>query len=284
MDKRLVNSLLRVFHSTATRFPSSKSLLEFSRSYNVGRAKGASLYFSDKDKLEIKALLAGKLGIDAMTTQPEDWADRGRASALSLGRDEKFARAAVGEGELWLKAMPGLPLSVCDGQWDLPDLGFVGLDLDCVLSASIGHGCLLVVENKQTFRDLWHISHGLLEYIAVLNPLVVYRGDATGGSRADAVNTLILSTGLPVHAFVDYDPAGMVIAGSLPRLDHCVAPSSDDLAELLLKHGLSSRFMVQIPAARHALERIEKHPVLGTIWSVIEAKGVALPQEFFHQA
>lgn len=283
MDKRLVSSLLRVIRSDTTRFPAGKAMLEFSRSYNVGRAQGASLYFSDGDKREIADILQGELGIDAATTRPEDWDDQGRAGGLSLGRNEKFSRVAVGEGRLQLKAVTGRELSVCGGRWSLPDRADLGVDLSCVLDNPVEHGCLLVVENRQTFIELWHVETALLGAVNALDPLVVFRGDASGGAQVDAVHRLIERLDLPVHAFVDYDPAGMVIAASLPRLDALVAPSVARLQELLLGHGLTDRFLQQIPAAKHSLERLESHPILGASLAAIMATGKAMPQEFFHR-
>lgn len=282
MDKRLVNSLLRVFHSDATRFPASKALLEFSQSFNVGRAKGASLWFSAKDKREIQAFLLGRLSIDASTTSPDDWTDNGRANALPLGCDEKFARVTVREGRLQIKAMRWHALSVYGGRWMLPDRTDLGVDLTGLLKESVDHDCLLVVENRQTFIELWHVESELLRKVSTLNPLVVYRGDANGGAQVDAVHGLIEKLDLPVFAFVDFDPAGMVIAASLPRLDGLVAPAAKQLGNLLSDYGLSERFIAQIPTNKHVLEQLALHPVIGVFLAAIMASGKALPQEFFH--
>jgi hypothetical protein len=116
-----------------------------------------------------------------------------------------------------------------------------------------------------------------------LNPLVVFRGEAEGGSRTDAVHGLINSVDVPVFAFVDCDPAGMVLAAALPRLNNVVAPDLDELGRLLHAHGMSDRFMDQVAAARISLERLKSDSVIGPVLDVILSAGKGLPQEFFHR-
>jgi len=52
------------------------------------------------------------------------------------------------------------------------------------------------------------VRKDLLEEVSRTNPLVVVRGDAAVGSRADVTHRLITSTALTVFSFVDFDPAG----------------------------------------------------------------------------
>ena len=283
MDKQLVRTLLRVFHSEETRFSAGKGLLHFCEIYGVGQLKGASILLTDKDKAEIGAVLKGKLGIDARTTFPGSWDRLSRAESMNLGNDEKLSGSLVGEGRVQVKAMCGHELSVCGGRWVLPERADMGLDLGALLAAPIGHGSLLIVENRQTFIELWRVRKDLLEEVSRTNPLVVFRGDAETGSRADATHRLIRSTDLPVFAFVDFDPAGMVIAAGLPRLDKLVSPNFDELGRLIRDHGLSERFMSQVAAPKMALEKLESDKVVGLVLRVIMKASKGLPQEFFHR-
>ncbi|OGA31536.1 MAG: hypothetical protein A2W81_03045 [Betaproteobacteria bacterium RIFCSPLOWO2_12_61_14] len=83
----------------------------------------------------------------------------------------------------------------------------------------------------------------------------------------------------PVAAFVDYDPSGMVIARSLPRLEMVIAPPLDALAKMM-QNGLVERYMVQIAGCRAVLEQIDIACV-ASVWDVIQLSGRALPQENF---
>lgn len=283
MNKQLVITLLRVFHSPETRFSAGRGLREFCEAYTIGHIRGSSLVIGERDKAEIASLLNGKMGIDAHTTYPDSWEGLNRAEGLNLAKDEKFAGSAVGKGRIQIKALRGRDLSVCGKRLALPDEADLGLSLETILESPIQHDCILLVENKQTFNEIWRVRENLLTGEGVLNPLVVFRGDAEGGSRVDAVHRLIAESDIPVHAFVDFDPAGMVIASVLPRLDRVVCPDLGELTGLLEMYGLSERFMKQQAVYRMMLERLEFDSMISPLWGVIRHAGKGLPQEFFHR-
>lgn len=282
MDKRLINTLLDVLHSPITRIRPSKGLRGFSEAYNLGMMQGASLVFSESDKAEIGRILHGEMGIDPTTTTSASWNQLDRASSLNLAHDEKLSGHSVGAGRLRLKTLKGQPLQVAGGNWPLPPRADLGLDLEAVLGRAIGHDALLIVENLQTFDDIQDVATDVMAPLANLNPLVLYRGDAQGGARTDAVHALIAQTTLPVHAFVDFDPAGLVIAANLPRLDRVLAPRLDALAATVRAHGLVSRYLDQVAKANLALHRLEADPRIAPLWEVIRGAGKGLPQEYFH--
>lgn len=155
--------------------------------------------------------------------------------------------------------------------------------MDVVVQSEIGHDALLIVENLQTFQDIHLVDAKVMNALADLNPLVLYRGDAQGGAQVDAVHELIERSVLPVYAFVGYDPAGMIIAASLPRLDQILAPDLHDLSALVQAHGIVNRYLVQVAAANRALHQFADDPRIGPLWHVIHTVGKALPQEFFHR-
>lgn len=282
MDKRLINTLLRIFHSPDGRFSAGRSISAFCAEYNLGMKQGASLVFTEEDKREIGRILQGEMGIDSATTTSESWKHLGRAQSLQLARDEKFAGRSVGVGRLRLKTLPGHTLHVAGGSWDLPLRADLGMDLEAVLGHEIGHDALLVIENLQTFDDIHSVGVDVMDSLPARDPLVIFRGDTQGGARADAVHTLIESTILPVYAFVDYDPAGLIIASGLPRLDKVLAPCLQDLAALIQTRGIARRYLDQVTAASYALQQLEGDSRIAPLWNVIHAAGKGLPQEFFH--
>lgn len=282
MDKRLINTLLRIFHSPDGRFSTGRSISAFCAEYNLGMKQGASLVFTEEDKREIGRILHGEMGIDSTTTTSESWKHLGRAQSLQLARDEKFAGRSVGVGRLRLKTLPGHTLHVAGGSWDLPCRADLGLDLATVLGHEIGHDALLVIENLQTFDELHNVDADVMGSLPAHDPLVVYRGDTQGGARADTIHALIESTILPVYAFVDYDPAGLVIASGLPRLDKVLAPALPDLGTLIQRHGIAKRYLQQVATASHALQQLKGDARIAPLWEVIHNAGKGLPQEFFH--
>lgn len=283
MDKRLINTLLKVYRSEDTRFWKGRGLLKFCAAYNLGLEKSASIVFTERDKAEIGKILKGEMGIEAETTTPESWNNLSRSQSLNIAQDEKLSRRAVSTGRLRVKAIPGRAVSVCGGCWNLPPRTDLGVVLEAVLGSKIGHDALLVVENGETFDDFWAVRPEVLAGMEALNALVLFRGDAEGGARADAVNALIEHTVLPVYAFVDFDPAGMVIAAGLPRLDQVLSPTLSELETVIRAHGITKRYLDQVAAAKHVLERLENDPRISPLWKTIQMAGKGLPQEFFHR-
>lgn len=194
-------------------------------------------------------------------TTPDSWDGLSRSESLTLASNEKLSGTLVSRDRVAVKALREQPLMVCGHSYRFPPSAELVVDLDDVLYNQIGHTSLLIVENKQTFQDINQVDEALIAFIN--NPLVVYRGDADSGARADAVNFLIRSTSLDVIAFVDYDPAGLIIAAGLPRLNHIISPSREMLKAILEEYGNADRFMTQI----HPVNTLSKNCVEASSWS-----------------
>lgn len=283
MDKRLINTLLRIFHSRDSRFAAGRAISAFCNEYNLGVRQGSSLVFTDANKVEIGQILKGEQGIDPATTTADSWKSLGRSESLMLARDEKFAGRSVGDGRLRVKALPGRILQVAGGNWPLPDRADLGLDINTVLGDEIGHDALLIIENLQTFDDIHTVCPDVMGDLLAHDPLVIYRGDTQGGARADATHALIRGTDLPVFAFVDFDPSGLLIASGLPRLDKVLTPPLTDLTAIIQADGIAQRYLDQVAMAAHAIQQIQGDARIAPLWRVIHAAGKALPQEYFHR-
>lgn len=274
MDNRLVKVLLRVVQMTEECFPGSKTLRDFLNEYHIGWTKGASYCFDATAKARIRALLQAQ-GI-APETPPDAWDGLTRAESLALGRDEKWADGPARRDRVAVKALPGRPLRIGHDSLMLPP--------SCHLEAAaleivggVRHDTILLVENWECFDRIHEIR---LDFSAAgPNPLVLWRG-GNGEARADASQNLLRALNRPVWAFVDYDPAGLVIAATLPGLRGIIAPETSVLAELLEKHGLEERYRTQLPAAAPSLDRAE-HPAVVFLWPILRQVGRALPQEIF---
>lgn len=283
MDKRLVKTLLRIYHAHESYFREGSALNHFCVEYGIGARKGQSWYFSNAHKREIGEILKGKYGIDPQTTSAESWDSLSRSQSLLIGRDEKFAGQAVTEGRLKLKSLSGKPLKVAGGCWMLPNRADIEVDLHAVFQHPVNHDAILVIENLQTFYDIHCVDTKLLDRLQAHNPLIVYRGDAQGGVKTNAVHALIEKCNLPVTAFVDFDPAGMLIASALPKLDAILSPSLPELEFLVRQYGITERYQEQVAKSSRALEALQENQIIGPVWHTIYAAGKALAQEFFHR-
>lgn len=277
MDARLVKQLLRCVQSGDDRFPLTVSLESFLAGYGskVGTRKGRTLYLDPVQKETIRALLTSN-GIDPSTT-PNAWDGMTRAESLSIGGfNEKFNNENVKRRRVSLKALrPSSPITIFQGAIVLPPSCHIDVDSDEVGNLFM-HDWIVVVENWECFNNI-HLAADRLEFPGD-NPLVMWRGDRD--SRSDWMLELLNRLQQPVAAFVDYDPSGLVIANSLPRLDRVIAPPESELAEILASKGLRDRFEEQLPTCWKTLDRLS-NPQLKRLWEVIRLSGKALPQERF---
>ncbi|MBU0620625.1 MAG: hypothetical protein KJ795_02145 [Gammaproteobacteria bacterium] len=276
MEARLVKLLLRCVQSDNERFSMSASLDAFVRDYGprVGERKGKSIYMTPTQKLVIRELLDSE-GVNA-DTPPDAWDKLTRTEALAVGHNEKFAQGPVRRRRVAIKALrPSLPLFLNGLPLLLPARCHVEVD-HAELVDIAHHDWLVVVENWECFNDI-HVAADSLAFPGQ-NPLIIWRGDKDS-VRSDSMLAMLHNLKQPVAAFVDYDPSGMVIARSLPRLKMVVAPPLDELAEMMLS-GLTERYMSQIAGCSAVLEKVDVACV-SAVWDVIRLSGRALPQESF---
>lgn len=276
MDVKLAKMLLRYAQSEESSFQINKTIEGFVRSYgDVGSISRNKVVFSPPQKENIGKLLLSA-GIDP-NTPPDAWNGLTRSEALSLGNNEKFATSEVMRRRVAIKTLlPTSPLSLAGQKNFLPSRCHVDIDHEEV-DGFLDHDLILVVENWESFSDI-HLAaqHPDLSFPGE-NPLVIWRGWKNSvRSSLELLNKLHQ----PVFYFGDYDPAGLMIARSLPRLSGFVAPSLARLAELLKKQGLSDRYEGQLSGCFDVLER-QDTPCINNIWDVIKRSGRALPQEVF---
>lgn len=271
LSKQTVRVLLRVVQSSDEGFNASKILIHFSAEYGIGRSKGARLLFDAEDKAQVRELLRAE-GIDP-ATEPAAWDQLTRAHALELGPDEKFASRPVKRDRVAIKALAQRPVSMAGETLRLPPA--CHLDIDGPMGAVLlHHETALLVENWECFNHIDAIDLDLSP--AGDDPIVIWRGDGSD-TRAGQALAVLRALDIPVWAFVDYDPAGLLIAERLPRLAGIITPDPERLEEDLGR-GLTDRYQAQLPMAAAALDASHQEPVR-RLWSIVRRHGRALPQE-----
>ena len=129
MEKRLIDTLIRIVQSPETQFLDGAGLKDFRQRYGIGFPVGTTrVRFSDKDKAEIASLLKAKAGIDTDQVKPGAWQGLTRAEALDLGHNEKLARGAVKRDRISVKAVPGYALKLSGRHLSLPDYAHVDIN------------------------------------------------------------------------------------------------------------------------------------------------------------
>ena len=246
---------------------------EFSDAYRIGRTKGAGLLFDAEDKARIGELLAAE-GI-AADISPDVWDGIARAQALRSGAGREVRRRPRSSARrVAIKTLPGRPLCLAGQALLLPPVLSSGRrrPRDSPASSPTAASCL--VENWESFDRIHDTDLDLSP--AGENPLVLWRGDSSD-TRADHALALLRTLGVPVWAFVDYDPAGLLIAAALPGLAGIIVPPPERL-EADLARGLPGALSGPAPHGRCDPGCCTNEQVRG-LWALIRRHGRALPQE-----
>lgn len=275
MDVRTIQKLLRCVQMDEERVSMTGALKAFCDEHpTVGRQRGSSLYLGESDKDTLRQILISE-GVNPATS-PDAWGGKTRTEALALGNDEKFTGETVKRRRVAVKALtPSAAIDIGSGAIRLPARCHLEIDYE---SVSVGaHDWIIVVENWECFNAIHLAAHYL--FFPGEAPLIVWRGDSST-TRADAMMKWLSCLSQPVAAFVDYDPSGLIIAASLPRLTAFVAPDVNELGRLLRENGLHERFQAQLPSCQRALDALSS-PIIRSVWETIRREGRALPQEHF---
>ena len=275
MEKRLIQTLLRICASNDERVQSpSSALMRFCADYNIGWSKGASMIFSEQDK----ELIAGVLkedGVDADAAKDVEWNTLTRAEALQFAQNEKMTSASVRVGRVAIKSLPGRPLLLGRELVNLP----AGTNLDASwaqVAELCAHESVLLIENWECFERIHQVTLDLTR--AGENPLVLFRGSPI--YQQDSTSNLLKALAVPVIAFVDFDPAGLLIAQGLPHFAGLIWPNKDELVPALLAARNHERYLMQLGQTRGALEGTTNTEI-SECWALLRHFGAALPQEYF---
>jgi hypothetical protein len=272
--KTLAISLLRVVQSSTGRveFHASDALKKFVAESDIGVVQGRKIVFNESHKERIRAWLSADK-IDP-NTPVDAWSRLGRADALEIGPDEKWAGIAVRAKRIAIKALKGRPLLVCGQSIYLPPLANVEWGCQEAVE-SLRHDAVIVVENWEVFERIDDLQVGT-NHVSE-NPLILWRG---GGSKSSvgAATQFIDAYRRPVWSAPDYDPEGLAIASRLPHLEGILAPADDVLRRLLAESKLQGRYSQQLPGAKASLEQAT-HPDVRRLWGLVRASRNALPQE-----
>jgi hypothetical protein len=276
MEKSLVKTLLRIVHSDDEKTSSSLGLKLFANTHQIGHQQGRSYVFNSADKQIIKDLLKIEAGIDADSTRPDAWDGLSRMESLALGSNEKLSQSNVRLNRVAVKALVGRTLCLGDEAMKLPDGSH--LELDWRQAALLNrHDGVMLIENWEAFENIHNLQFEL--NIACSSPLVVFRG-MPQMYRQDHVIALLDALKLPVYAFVDFDPSGLVIALSTPYFVSLIAPPNDMLDAAFKACTNVVRFQSQLPETQAVLEQCT-HSEISHYWQLFKNAGVALPQEYF---
>lgn len=273
MSASLIRTLLRLHQKRPETPQGGVNLVEFCESYGLGELRKGKYRLTEADYDEIGIYLTNIAGIDP-NTPPEAWDGLTRHEAVNLSANEKMTSARVREGRVAIKALPGKSLMVSGSSMSLPQGTHLDIHWEQVCLDS-EHDAILVIENWENF-EMAHATPLLADIKG--NPLVLYRGDPMYSQKYS--KKLIEKLKLPVYAFVDLDPEGLIIAATLPYFERMISPGRDQLTALFKSAKNADRFIRQKAENMNALASL-KHPHLSELWELMDAHSSAIPQEIF---
>lgn len=133
---------------------------------------------------------------------------------------------------------------------------------------------ILVVENLETFR--WLDRYLWLDFCGA-NVLAIYRGDRAV-SVGDALE-VVRARSEQVWTFSDFDPAGLGIAASMPRLQRLMLPDAAWLEVATKKAERYDLFADQLAQNESLLDR-SPSPDIQAAWRLLKSLKRGFPQEW----
>lgn len=207
INKQVLNKAISIAGSSAQEFKSTKACEQLSM-LGFGTILGSRYTINNEQRSRLRDWLISSHGIDwkkgtkvfaGTRTTVSRYAINGKLNSQSVKRD-------------WVKLKPlrlGIDQVVLNGQIiNLPNRSHIEIGLSEIDTIELG--CVLMVENLETFND---ISEFDIASLLPDNIMVVYRGDpqTTGGMR---LLKRLMDEEPSINSvwFSDFDPAGIEMA------------------------------------------------------------------------
>jgi len=166
--------------------------------------------------------------------------DGSRAAGLARYGDDKSGRAPVMNDRIMIRAQPGQALHTGGAQIQMPEGAIMSIDVSTAgLHEARG---IILVENEEVFYRFERLNFPV--QACWRDYTVVFRGKAHV-ARQDTCEAWLRGLDVPVIAFPDFDPAGLVFAAAVPRVSGLLWPGGARLEEMLWRAGRKDLFEAQ---------------------------------------
>lgn len=247
----------RLLRERLDRVPRSAVWEQIHRAFEIGEPRDRNLHFNAEQRRLLREQCRSAWGFDPLEGVPQG--NRREVAAEAI--DEKIARERPDDRYVLVKGRLPEPLPPLASDLSLR-VPVSGLNPDAIAQ-------VVVIENLDSFDD-WYAFRSPAE---LADALVLYRGHA-GLARGTRNLLSILPEHIPVTVFPDWDPAGLLIALTLPRADALLAPT---LTDALLAKGSPEHFAGQHREARH----LDNADLGGwqPVWDAMKAARISLKQQ-----
>ena len=274
LDQKLAATMQRILSNEGDKpFSSNKTLLRLIDE-GIGIRRGKSLYFTVKDRAEMRAWLQAK----GYSLERVDLSGMSRNEKLAVTPNEKAGGEAVKQSRISIKALAGQPLMIGGEAIRLPAFSHLDVDWSKIVG-KLGHSCIMLVENYENFNRIHETKFELPD--AYQAPLIIYRGDPNESRFDNVQQFLAANVNLPVLAFMDIDPAGIAIASQLVNLFGMVAPNLKVLEEQIRspKTGRRDLFQTQYHANKNLLDQLPTNNLCKSLWELVSKHRAGVVQE-----
>ena len=185
LGQKAAEAMQRILARDVERFTQTVTLLRLVED-GIGTKRGKSVYFSAKDRDEMRKWLVAK----GYATTKADLTGLTRSERLAHTPNEKAGGAAIKVNRVSIKALSGEVLMVGDKPLFLPAKTHLDANWEAIASR-VGHRSIMVIENYENFDRLHETAFDLPAEFG--SPLAIYRGDPQE-SRADRKSTRLNSS------------------------------------------------------------------------------------------
>ena len=247
----------RLLRERLDKVPRSAVWEQINSAFEIGEPRGRDLHFSVEQRQLLREQCRSAWGFDPLEGVPQG--NRREVAAEAI--DEKIARDRPDDRHVLIKGRLPDPLQSLASELSLR-VPISGLNPDTIVQ-------VVVIENLDSFDD-WYAFRAPPE---LADALVLYRGH--GGLARGTRNLLsVLPESVTVTVFPDWDPAGLLIALTLPRADALLVPT---LTDALLAKGSPEHFAGQYREARH----LDSADLGGwqAVWGAMKEARISLKQQ-----
>lgn len=260
-------TLRRIATEQLTSLSAGVAATSLAISYGIGRLSGRHVFYTPEHRAQAHRLMVSH---DVPTQGLAPQAKRSDAAQYG-GMSEKTGTRAVHAAEVAVKLMGGC---VWGGQFvSAPPQAFLVAKVEDLREVECDVLCL--VENWEAFCDLHRYSW--IEWGSA-RVMAVFRGDNVYSQTS--AKRVIAERLERVWAFVDFDPAGLGIASSVPaaRLERLLLPPRVWLhasAKTAVGRGL---YAAQESQWAPSLDQ-STHPAIASVWSDLKTLCAGVTQE-----
>lgn len=271
MNRLQLKVIERAINSEHNEFSLNQTWEDIHHDYAIGQLNRGKIKLTAIDKQQLSDLVRCQTGMDLTKNRVSDLNSLHREQALTIANNEKLAGVAVKNNRLAIKPLPNQSLHINQQHYALPSSAHLDIALENL--HHVAHDCILVIENYRCFDRLDFLNIQLIPRFS--QPLVVYRGD-----KDYSCLQLLQQLKLPVLAMTDIDPAGLVIAQTLPYIAALVAPELS-VVESCLKDTCTANpnlYTTQLAQYHNTLEA-SAYPMIRNFWQLIKHHQAGVVQE-----